>query len=275
MRDKLNVQYRDLLNQLSYCTDGVVSRRNARTDSVVHRFVDPQIITWDGPTPCPRWRRLSPHIPLADTIWQMMHTYDTTWLNKHAPMIWKDYATSSGYLSVAYGPRWRSPLTDALVQLQDDPSSRQAYVPTWTKTDTESASRTPMPPCILGLHLLRQRDGLLDMTVMSRSCDVMLGLPHDLMNMAFLQQLFAHELGVEPGRGALMMSDLHLYEQHFEVAERMLKVGWPAPSPVALRPGETRYTIIDEGKDTLVTTMKQAFRPHIETVPYYDLPVPM
>ena len=275
----LNRQYRALLDPLiNPGTPDPVSRvQNMRTGQWTTRHTCPQVITMCGTTLVPRWRRLSPHIPFADTLWQMMATRELAWLNKHAARIWQAYA-QEGKLHKAYGVRWEWQLDIALRHLRNDISSRQVYVSTWDqRLDLVEEPQTPMPPCILGFHLIRPQLDQLNMTVMSRSCDVMLGLPHDLMNLSFVHQLLASELGCQPGQFSLMMSDLHLYDDHRIAAKSMLKDNWADAVRVTLPYSMTRHDISnspDSLRDEWVEQMRETYQQHIALAPHHSLSVP-
>ena len=213
----------------------------------------------DG-VPAPRWRRLSPHIPFADTIWQLTATTDLTWLNQYAAFIWGPYS-EDGQLPKAYGTRWWWQLDLVIEHLVDDPTSRQIFMSTWDQhLDLASCPQSPMPPCLIGLQFKVVEDRL-DTTVYSRSCDILVGLPHDLMNMCFLAHLVANELGLRAGQVHFMFADLHLYGMHREVAHNILRAAWEPPLNVPVPVAWTRHTVIEPGyRDELVTAMRSEFR---------------
>ena len=101
--NNLNDDYRTLLLPLTrhegltrISHEGHTHRSsNERTGVEVIQHLKPQVLSVPIHrlcVPCPRWRRLSPHIPMAETIWQLMGTEDLKWLNGYAPHVWKPYA---------------------------------------------------------------------------------------------------------------------------------------------------------------------------------------
>ena len=272
----LNTQYRELLEPLACnAAPGVLMQENDRTGDIMYRHSGPQTLsvdlTWG--VPVPRWRRLAPHIPFADTIWQMMGTTDLTWLNKYAAFIWGPYA-EDGILPKAYGRRWGWQLGQVVEHLINDPTSRQVYMATWdAEEDLADGPRSPMPPCLLGVQFRRIADTL-ESTVFMRSCDIMVGLPHDMMNMGILTHLVAHELDIAATTVHFAFSDLHLYAGHRAAAQIMLSWNWPVPMLLPIPREWTRMTVRDEMlRDDLVVQMRETFDPVITEVPWLSLSI--
>ena len=276
----LNNWYYNHLMALVHQSPTTMDVWNSRTQTHITRFRDAIALSLDlGPgIPCPRWRRLSPHIPLADTIWQLMGVIELTWLNQWAPQIWAPYVKGTvepPRLFKAYGRRWYPQLDTAIAHLRHDSSSRQVYVATWSaNVDLTSSPQTPMPPCILGFQLWLNSDNDLSMTVFSRSCDLVMGFPHDLMNFGILLHLFAHELGVPVGHLHLLFSDLHLYWNQRRLMKKMLAMAWRDPVTVSIPMNWTRHTVpMIENRNRFVEMMRDTYRETLATTPIYNLEV--
>lgn len=272
----LNDQYRTLLGPLAHDRAGCWRSYNDRTGEVMVRQDGPKTLSIDlaDGVPVPRWRRLSPHIPFADTIWQMMATTDLSWLNTYAAFIWGPYS-DDGHLSKAYGSRWWWQLDLVVDHLKNDPTSRQVYMSTWDPAqDLTTGPRSPMPPCLIGLQFKIAADRL-ETTVYSRSCDIIVGLPHDLMNMCFLTHLVANELGIRAGQVHFMFADLHLYDMHRRAAYDMVGLKWQIPLYVSVPVAWTRHTVTEPGyRDNLVTAMRDNHRQVLaDTAPLYKLDI--
>ena len=76
-------------------------------------------------------------------------------------------------------------------------------------------------------------DGKLNLLVTSRSTDVPLGLPFNIVQYATLCYLIAHCLGVKPGQFTFVTNDAHIYENQVEGIKEQIK----------------RYEDANEGKD--------------------------
>ena len=277
----LNDQYRELLAQLCNRVEPaptVEYLQNRRTGVGVRRLTTGVCLSIDHSQGMivPRWRRLSPHIPLADTLWQLMGTVDLTWLNHWAPQIWAPYADKHNHLPKAYGVRWSVGLDQAIEHLNHDPTSRQVYVSTWNhQVDMPPQPQSPMPPCILGFQLQTDSQVRLLMTVFQRSADAMVGLPHDLMNFSCLAHLLANELTLPVGSLRFLISDLHLYDQQVPTAETILDTEWSDPLYLNLDPEWTRHTVTSpKVADEIVSAARDLMQPRLQTIPWYNPPVP-
>lgn len=133
-----------------------------------------------------------------------------------------------------YGPRMGRQLDDAVELLRRDPASREAVVSIWRAGDIDGGQAHNL--CTLSLQFLL-RGGRLDLLVTMRSNDAWYGLCYDLFQFAQVQLTAARCLGVPAGRYFHSAASMHLYERHWEAAERLtpqergaggwhLGVGW-------------------------------------------------
>lgn len=280
---QLNAVYSARLARLTAAPrhlSGTLREYNDRTGDYVHRFREPQVISVDlsGGVPCPRWRRIHPAPALADLLWQLSETADLSWLNRHAPYIWGPYV-ENGLLPRAYGLRYVWQLPTLIEHLISDPSSRQAYLGIWhSQDDMADGPRSPMPPCPVGMHFrVRQRGNLtLDATLVLRSSDIMIGLPHDLMTFGMLLTLVARATNYRVGRLHMTLLDLHLYAGHRTIAQSMLRQDWLPP--IAL---ETPSLIIGDvyrmtwsDMDATVIACRGRYQDAVLAAPYYMMDVP-
>ncbi len=107
----------------------------------------------------------------------------------------------------AYGPRVRPQLDYVYEELQRDPASRRAVISVYSAADQRESLDVP---CTLALHFLI-RHGKLDLMVNMRSSDLYLGLPYDVSQFAFLQQLVAGWLNLDAGRYIQWAHSAHIY----------------------------------------------------------------
>jgi len=122
----------------------------------------------------------------------------------------RDYVNPcTGCFDGAYGPRVRPQLEYVYHELSRDPASRRAVVSVYSPSDQRASLDVP---CTLTLHFLVRR-GQLDLIVNMRSSDLFLGLPYDVNQFGFLQQIVAGWLGLDPGRYIHWAASAHVYDQ--------------------------------------------------------------
>jgi thymidylate synthase len=138
-----------------------------------------------------------------------------------------NYAEDNGLFHGAYGPRTAGQYDILIERLQQDPDTRQAVVTIWNpQLDLQAQKRDY--PCTI-LHQFRIRDNKLNMSVYMRSNDVWLGAAYDFFQFTRVQIAMASVLGIEPGKYVHHVGSLHIYEQHYESADK-LKYALHSPS---------------------------------------------
>ena len=130
-----------------------------------------------------------------------------------------NYAEDNGLFHGAYGPRTAGQYDILIERLQQDPDTRQAVATIWNpQLDLQAQKRDY--PCTI-LHQFRIRDNKLNMSVYMRSNDVWLGAAYDFFQFTRVQIAMASVLGIEPGKYAHHVGSLHIYEQHYESADKL------------------------------------------------------
>lgn len=130
-----------------------------------------------------------------------------------------NYAEDNGLFHGAYGLRTDGQYEKIVERLKADPDTRQAVVTIWDpKLDLLEKKRDY--PCTI-LHQFRIRNNKLNMTVFMRSNDVWLGAAYDFFQFTRVQIAIASVLGIEPGKYAHHVGSLHIYEQHYEAADKL------------------------------------------------------
>jgi thymidylate synthase len=131
----------------------------------------------------------------------------------------KNYVEDNGIFHGAYGPRTNGQFDAVIDRLRQDPDTRQAVVTIWNpQYDLQPQKRDY--PCTI-LHQFRIRDNKLNMSVYMRSNDVWLGAAYDFFQFTRVQLAIASVLGIEPGTYNHHVGSLHIYEQHYDVAESL------------------------------------------------------
>lgn len=108
-------------------------------------------------------------------------------------------------------------------KLKEDKDSRQAII----NINSIHHKRFPTKdfPCTTSIQFMIRED-VLYMTVHMRSCDIVLGYCNDAFQFCHIQKLVWRELseiypGLECGSYTLMANSLHLYERHFDMADKI------------------------------------------------------
>ena len=78
-----------------------------------------------------------------------------------------------------------------------------------------------LPPCHDSFQFLSNGKDL-DLIWRQRSCDICVGLPWDILLYAFLLEVVAKEVEMEPRHLIGQFGSLHLYKQHLEKAKELL-----------------------------------------------------
>ena len=130
----------------------------------------------------------------------------------------KEYAHTIG---TAYG--WivnRYKLTQNLIDtLKNDPGNRRMVLSLWQNEYLPTAA---LPSCVWNSEW-NITDGRLNLLVNSRSSDVPLGLPFNIVQYATFCYLIAHCLGLKPGLFTFVTNDAHIYENQIDGIKEQIK----------------------------------------------------
>lgn len=122
-----------------------------------------------------------------------------------------DFAHTIG---TAYG--WivsRYHLIENLIDtLKHNPGNRRMVLSLWQNEWLETAT---LPSCVWNSQW-NLIDGHLNLLVTSRSSDVPLGLPFNVVQYAVLCHLIAHTIGAKPGQFTFITNDAHIYENQID-----------------------------------------------------------
>lgn len=130
-------------------------------------------------------------------------------------------------LGPVYGAQWVKPyqhkgegidqLTNLIKTIKANPADRRMYVTAWNPEDFD---RMALPPCYHGFQVF-VNNCRLDMMWHMRSCDVVLGLPHDILFHQFLMMALAAECGLSVGYMTITLGDTHIYNNARQPAQQM------------------------------------------------------
>lgn len=107
----------------------------------------------------------------------------------------------------------------ALYKIMKFPADRRIIISMW---QPPFFGKAVLPPCVYKVQFL-VLDGKLHSFVEQRSCDVFIGVPFNITQYAALTYLFAHACMLKPGTMHYNMVDTHIYEEHLDQIDEMIK----------------------------------------------------
>jgi thymidylate synthase len=106
-------------------------------------------------------------------------------------------------------------------EINNRPTSRRQVITTWNTCDMASPA-TPITNCHGSLiQTFVDPDGTLNLSMHQRSADMMLGVPHNLIQYWAFLHYIAHKTGKKVGEFVWIGGDCHIYDKHFDMAERI------------------------------------------------------
>lgn len=130
---------------------------------------------------------------------------------RHPELKKEDFAHTIG---TAYG--WivrKYDLIDNLIEtLRNNPGNRRMVLSLWQNEWLETAA---LPSCVWNSQW-NVTSGRLNVLVTSRSTDVPLGLPYNIVQYAVMCHMLAQVTGYQPGQITFITNDAHIYENQIE-----------------------------------------------------------
>lgn len=166
---------------------------------------------------------------IAETMWVLAGRNDIEFLERYLPRA-KDFSDNGETWRAGYGPRLRAftgqyqvidQLGYVVDLLRETPDTRQAVISIWNpEVDTSPGKDIA---CNNWLHFLA-RDNYLDLHVAVRSNDMMWGWSGiNVFEWSSLLEIVAGMVGLDIGQLHFSVSSFHLYEQHWEKAETIVR----------------------------------------------------
>lgn len=149
------------------------------------------------------------------------------------------FGREAGDLGPIYGYLWRSfggdypqmngfdQIKDLIDQIEKNPNSRRLIISGW---NPETAVQVDLPPCHTLFQFKIENEKILHCQLYQRSADAFLGVPFNISSYALLTQMIAHVCDLEVGEFIHTFGDLHIYQNHLEQVEELLKRE-PLPLP--------------------------------------------
>lgn len=162
--------------------------------------------------------------------------------------IWAEWADAAhtakfgrkvGDLGPIYGYLWRSfggdypnrngfdQIANLISEIERNPNSRRLIVTGW---NPETAEAVDLPPCHTLFQFKVENEKILHCQLYQRSADAFLGVPFNISSYALLTHLIAHVCGLEVGEFVHTFGDLHIYSNHLQQVEELLRRA-PLPLP--------------------------------------------
>lgn len=169
-------------------------------------------------------RKASIAAQIAETMWVLAGRNDVEWLSHYLPRA-GDFSDDGTTWTGGYGPRIRkwNPGIDQLAHvvslLNEERGTRRAVINIYDPEIDWSGGKDV--PCNNWLSFI-SRDGKLHMNVATRSNDVMWGWSGiNQFEWSVLQEIIAHLTGNQIGTLTFNVTSLHVYEKHWEKANRI------------------------------------------------------
>jgi thymidylate synthase len=162
-------------------------------------------------------------------------------LNARGVDIWAEWADEAhtkkfdreaGNLGPIYGYLWRNfggdypekngfdQIAWLINEIETNPNSRRLLVSGW---DPRNALKVELPPCHTLFGFRVENEKFLHCQLYQRSADAFLGVPFNISSYALLTHLIAHVCDLEVGEFVHTFQDLHIYSNHLQQVEELLK----------------------------------------------------
>jgi len=219
-------QYQDLIGNIMSYGENVQSR-NSMT-----KRVENQKLQFDS-TPLITVRKTAWKSAIREWEWFMSGSTDINQLHPSVRPWWNAWANNYGSVNNSYGQQFRRfkgtyGYTDQIQYIIDnikkDPYSRRNIITTWN-TDDMINKDTPITNCHGSLiRFSVSCNTTLNMSMLQRSADVMLGAPHNYIQYWAFLMWIAHRTGLKVGTFTWLSGDTHIYKSHYEVAKEICRL---------------------------------------------------
>ena len=133
---------------------------------------------------------------------------------------WKAWAAEDGSINIDYANQMHPQLEILIEDIKQDPDSRRHHLELWVPENVWS-NKLSLACCWHGLtfSVIASR---LHLKWTQRSVDTMIGLPADIYLAYKFMRLITTKCGLQMGTCMLSLSNVHIYEEHFDGALELL-----------------------------------------------------
>lgn len=183
-------------------------------------------------------RHANPVFHLMEALWMLAGRDDVAFVRQFNQQMYT-YSDDGVRFNAAYGFRWRNhfgydQVARAISMLKANPADRRVVIAMWDpQIDLGSASLDI--PCNTQL-MFRMHNGRLNLTSTNRSNDLIWGLMGaNCVHLTILQEFIASAVGVPVGEWYHFTNNLHIYEHHYALVDKVAKEKfyWPDYPPPA------------------------------------------
>ena len=134
-----------------------------------------------------------------------------------------------GDLGRVYGAQWRhyglgrfDQVQYVIDNIKSNPNSRYNIINAWNGDEfLNEFADVALPACHVFYQFCVNGDKI-DLMVVQRSCDMVLGVPFDIASAGALLMIIAHHTGYIPGKLHWVGNCCHLYENHLDAAQELI-----------------------------------------------------
>lgn len=209
--DYLNVGF-----ELLYGGEAKEDRTGVGTYSLFSRTLRHEVGS-DHVLPLLTTKKISFDAIAVELCWFLSGSNHTDYLERYGVTFWRPWTKEDGTTIANYGPAWRAypgpdgpvdQITWVIDEIRRNPMSRRLVVSAWIP-----GASTPLPPCHM-TFVFNVIGNTLNLQLLQRSADWMLGVPYNLASYALLLCLMARFTNLTPGEVAYTFVEPHLYRNH-------------------------------------------------------------
>jgi thymidylate synthase len=238
-------QYHDLLR--SILTRGVRHEDRTGVGTISHFGFQTRFDLREG-FPIVTTKRVPFRWVAEELFWFLSGDTDEANLRARGVDIWAEWADDehtrrfgreAGDLGPVYGYLWRSfggdypkrngvdQIARLVEEIERNPNSRRLVVTGW---DPRVADQVDLPPCHTLFQFKVEGGRTLHCQLYQRSADAFLGVPFNISSYALLTHMIAHVCDLRVGEFIYTLGDYHIYLNHLEQVEELLRRE-PLPLP--------------------------------------------
>lgn len=148
----------------------------------------------------------------------------TIWTANAQADYWKPKAEFDGDLGRIYSKQWRDfngidQIKNVIENIKTKPWDRRHVVDSWNAAELDQMA---LPPCHMSFQFYVANNKL-NCHMYQRSADYFLGVPFNISSYAVLTHMIAQVCELDVGELVLTLGDAHVYFDHFDAVDELLK----------------------------------------------------